>query len=129
MQDSITISLELHVKNLISLSGRSMIISDWWHTRHWVQSFFYAMGEFLDPREEKGVFAVILILTVAALLCVYQLLQDYWTDFNEKEALAATLMISFVPLFLGTCSYFNVDYLIFIFFIFSFMKSIKKDIS
>lgn len=89
-------------------------------------SFFYAMGEFLDPREGKGVFAVILILTVAALLCVYQLLQDYWTDFNEKEALAATLMISFVPLFLGTCSYFNVDYLIFIFFIFFVYEEYKK---
>lgn len=89
-------------------------------------TFFSAIGEFLFPGKTYGVLLVDLVLTVAALWCVYKLLQTYWTNFSKCEAMAITLLLSTIPVFLGTFSYINVDYTLIIFFLFLVYAEYRK---
>ena len=89
-------------------------------------TFFSAIGEFLFPGKVYGVLLVNLVLTVAALWCIYKLLQTYWTSFSKCEAMAITLLVSTVPVFLGTFSYINVDYTLIIFFLFLVYAEYRK---
>lgn len=81
-------------------------------------SFFAMLGEFVSPGNAVGVQIVSLILTVLALLCLWELLQGFFADMNEWEAAVITVICSTTPLFLGTFSNFYPDYYLFIFMMF-----------
>lgn len=105
--------------------------SAWWLFRLANHSTFgfsllMGIGEFLNPRGVQGVLYVNLILTIAALYCIYELLRKYCAKFNDKQAAIGTLLVSVSPLFLGTCGYVNVDYILALAFIFMIYCEYKK---
>ena len=73
-------------------------------------SLIMGIGEFLNPRGVKGVLYVNLFLTIVAFYCIYEMLRKYWAKYNDRQAAVGVLLISVSPLILGTCGYFNVDY-------------------
>ena len=73
--------------------------------------------EFLSLGNPKGVYTWNLVLTLYALYCVYSLARDCWLQGTKKSAALLTLAVSVTPLFLGTFSYVNVDYMLVVFFI------------
>ncbi len=81
-------------------------------------SFFYAIAEFLFPRKQIGILSLNLIFTELAIMCIYLLLKEYWLDVEDKVVALITFVVSCTPIFLGTFAYFNVDYFLFIVFIF-----------
>lgn len=81
-------------------------------------TFFMLIGEFLFPAKVTGVLLVVLVMTAAALVCIYRMMRGYWCRMPDFPALIFTLLVSVIPLFLGTSSYINVDYTLIIFFIF-----------
>lgn len=81
-------------------------------------AFFMCMGEFLTPGRLIGVYMVHLVLTGAALYCIYMLFQGYWMRVSRPRAAVYTFIVSAVPLFWGTFSYINPDYCIILFFVF-----------
>lgn len=89
-------------------------------------SLLMGIGEFLNPRGVQGVLYINLILTIAALYCIYGLLRKYCANFNDKQASIGTLLVSVSPLFLGTCGYVNVDYVLALAFIFMIYCEYKK---
>ena len=91
-----------------------------------VFTFFCAIGEFLIPAKVIGVLIVQLILTVAALICIYHMLRDYWCNMPSMPSMLATLLLSIIPVFWGTFSIINVDYFLILFFIFMVYSDYKK---
>lgn len=89
-------------------------------------ALFCAMGEFLVPSRVIGVLIVQLILTTAALICVYCMLIDYWCRMPKMTAMLAVLLLSIIPIFWGTFSIINVDYFLIIFFIFMVYSEYKR---
>lgn len=81
-------------------------------------SFMMGIAEFLSPGNPKGVYTWNLILTLYALFCVYSLARDCWMQGTRKSAALFTLAVSVTPLFLGTFSYVNVDYMLVVFFLY-----------
>lgn len=81
-------------------------------------TFFMLIGEFLFPAKVTGVLLVTLVMTAAALVFIYRMLRGYWCRMPDFPALIFTLIISVIPLFMGTSSYVNVDYTLVLFFIF-----------
>lgn len=81
-------------------------------------TFFMLIGEFLLPARVIGVLLVMLVMTAAALVCIYRMLRGYWCRMPDFPALIFTLIVSVIPLFFGTSSYVNVDYTLVLFFIF-----------
>ena len=90
-------------------------------------SFFWSIGEFLVPRGVLGVTAVNMVMTIAALLCIYRLLSNYWTDMTCRQAFFSTCILTVAPLYCGTFSYVNVDYAMFLFFIFMVYTEYRKE--
>jgi len=90
-------------------------------------SFFWSVGEFLNPRGVLGVTAVNMVMTTAALLCIYRLLINYWTNMTCRQAFFATCVLTAAPLYYGTFSYVNVDYAMFLFFIFMVYTEYKNE--
>lgn len=89
-------------------------------------AFLYAIGEFLNPRGVQGVLYVNLLLTIVALYMIYVLLQNYWANFNKRQAVIGTLLVAVAPLFWGTCGYLNTDYTLALIFIFLIYAQYKK---
>jgi len=89
-------------------------------------SLIMAIGEFLNPRGITGVLALNLILTLLAIYCMYILLKEHWLKCGPWTAAGFTLMISFTPIFLGTFSYLNTDYLLALYFIFLLFTDYKE---
>ena len=83
-----------------------------------IYTFFMLIGEFLFPGKATGVLLVSLLMTTAAMICIYRMLRGYWCRMKRIWALLFTTIISVIPLFYGTFSYVNVDYTLILFFIF-----------
>lgn len=81
-------------------------------------SFFYAIAEFLSPRNQVGVLCLNLVMTELAIVCVYILVREYWLNVSDKIVALTTFVVSCTPIFLGTFAYFNVDYFLLLAFIF-----------
>ncbi len=81
-------------------------------------AFFMAIGEFLMPGQVTGVLFITLIMTVAALICIYRLLRFFWCSMSEKQAAAVTVIASVIPIFWGLFTNINIDYFLLIFFIY-----------
>ncbi len=81
-------------------------------------SFMMGIVEFLSLGNPKGVYTWNLVLTLYALYCVYSLARDCWLQGTKKSAALLTLAVSVTPLFLGTFSYVNVDYMLVVFFLY-----------
>lgn len=89
-------------------------------------TFFCAIGEFLIPAKATGVLIVQLVLTVAALICIYRMLRGCWCDMPPVPAMLVVLLLSILPIFWGTFSIVNVDYFLILFFIFMLYSDYKK---
>ena len=81
-------------------------------------AFFMAIGEFLMPGQVTGVLFITLIMTVAALVCIYRLLRYFWCRMPEIHAAAVTVIVSVVPIFWGLFTNINIDYFLLIFFVY-----------
>ena len=81
-------------------------------------TMFMSIGEFLLPGNMTGVFTVTLILTDAAIACIYIMLRNYWLNLDKRNAMLATLLISVCPLFLGLFCNVTLDSLLIVFAIF-----------
>lgn len=80
--------------------------------------FFTSIGEFLAPASVFGVLIITLIMSAAALACIYKMLRDYWCKLTMRQASIVTLIISIVPVFWGMFPNINLDYFLLIFFIY-----------
>lgn len=89
-------------------------------------TFFCAIGEFLVPARVTGVLIVQLILTIAALICIYHLLRGYWCHMSRGAAMIIVLLLSIIPIFWGTFSIANIDYFLILFFIFMIYSEYKQ---
>ena len=87
---------------------------------------FSMIGELLFPGKAVGVQLIALFLTVIAMLCLWDLLQDFFAGMDDIQAGIIIVLCSFVPLFLGTFSDYYPDYYIFIFLIFLIHAYDKK---
>lgn len=85
-----------------------------------------AIGEFWNPAGMTGALIVNLILTLVAIYVIYLLIKDCWLKCSDFMAAGLALAISFTPLFLGTSSYLNTDYLLAIWFIILLYTDYKK---
>ena len=81
-------------------------------------TFFMLIGEFLFPAKVTGVLIVTMLMTAAALACIYKMLRGYWCHLSGLMAMIFTLVIAVIPLFWGTSSYVNVDYTLILFFVY-----------
>lgn len=91
-----------------------------------VYTLFVSIGEFLLPDNMTGVLLVLLVLTDAALICIYKMLKEYWLNLSQKEAFIGTMLVSVCPLFLGLFSNVSLDSLLVIFAVFLFYAEYKK---
>ncbi len=89
-------------------------------------SFIMSIGEFLFPEKVIGYFFENLVLTIIALYELYVLFTGYWIEIPKKRASFYILLISCVPLFWGSFSYFNPDYNVIIFFVFMIYAESRK---
>ena len=90
-------------------------------------SLVMAIGEFLNPRGVAGVQIVNLILTLAAVCCLYGLFKNYWLKVSDGKAAYFAFIVSVTPLFLGTFSYINVDYVMAVFFIYLMYSEYREN--
>lgn len=90
-------------------------------------SLVMAIGEFLNPRGVVGVQVVELILTLAAICCLYGLLKNYWMKLSDGKAAYFAFIVSVTPLFLGTFAYINVDYVMAVFFIYLMYSEYREN--
>lgn len=91
-----------------------------------VYTLFTSIGEFLFPDSMLGVLIVTLILTEAALICIYKMFRGYWLNLSQKDAAIGTMLVSVCPLFLGLFSNISLDYLLFVFTVFLFYAEYKE---
>ena len=89
-------------------------------------TLFTSIGEFLLPDNMTGVLIVILVLTDAALICVYKMLREYWLNLSQKEAIIGVMLVSVCPLFLGLFSNVSLDSLLVVFAVFLFYAEYKE---
>lgn len=69
----------------------------------------YAIGDYLAPRRIWGMELMHLALTLAAIGCIYRILENFLPQSSERHLGLYTLLISVGPLFLGTFQSFNPD--------------------
>ena len=81
-------------------------------------SFMMSFPEFLFPGNEIAMNSWNLILTTAFVYCLYWLFRKYWIKSTKWIAALGAVVVSSVPLFLGTFAYLNVDYCIVLVFIY-----------
>lgn len=89
-------------------------------------SLIMGIGEFLNPREGYGVQIELLVLTIAALYCLYKMFQDVWLKCTKMMAVFLTAVVSVMPLFYGTYAYVNTDYFLTLFFVFMIYAEYKQ---
>lgn len=82
-------------------------------------SFIYLIGELAFPDKIIGVSIISLIMTVAAVWCVYKIFLKVFAKTNEKQAALCAFILSAAPLFYSTSAYFNPDYAMSLFIIFA----------
>ncbi|MBA4686413.1 MAG: hypothetical protein H2184_04605 [Candidatus Galacturonibacter soehngenii] len=85
-----------------------------------------AIGEFQNPRGIVGVMVINLSITLIAIYCIYRMFRGYWCNMSKIGASLSAFVCSVLPLFLGTFSYFNPDYVLAIFVIFLMYSEYKK---
>ena len=78
----------------------------------------YAIGDYLAPRRIWGMELMNLALTLAAIGCIYRILEKILPEASKSRLGLYTLLISVGPLFLGTFQNFNPDTGIALFVIF-----------
>ncbi|SCY08273.1 hypothetical protein SAMN02910292_00817 [Lachnospiraceae bacterium XBB2008] len=89
--------------------------------------FFAVLGEFLTPGSPVGVNMVWAVMTAAAMVCIYRIIRSLLPEAPRPAALVMSLVIQFVPLFWGTYSYANPDYMYLIFFIYMWYTHRNKE--
>ncbi|MBQ9334769.1 MAG: hypothetical protein IJS12_10595 [Lachnospiraceae bacterium] len=88
--------------------------------------FFMLLGEFLWPGSSIGVNIVTALMTACACVCLYGIIMELIPEADKKKAFGVVLLVQFVPIFWGTCSYINPDYMYPIFFIYMWYSHLKK---
>ncbi len=69
----------------------------------------YAIGDYLAPRRIWGMELMNLALTLAAIGCIYRILEKILPEASGRRLGLYTLLVSVGPLFLGTFQNFNPD--------------------
>ncbi|MCR5511403.1 MAG: hypothetical protein K6F54_10700 [Lachnospiraceae bacterium] len=90
-------------------------------------TFFSLLGEFLTPGSTVGVNLVCAIMTAAAVACLYKIERRLLPDLNPSIAFISLAVIQFTPLFWGTYSYVQLDYMYLIFFVFMWYTHLNKE--
>lgn len=91
-------------------------------------TIFMSIGEFLLPGNMTGVFVVTLILTDAAIACIYIMFRKYWLNLEKRNAMLVTLLISVCPLLLGLFCNVTLDSLLIVFTIFLLYAEYRENI-
>ncbi len=86
----------------------------------------YAIGEFFAPRKIWGMELVNLALTLAAIFCIYRILEKLLLKCDSRRLALYTFLISCGPLFLGTFQNFNPDFGIALFGVFVIYSCLYK---
>lgn len=86
-----------------------------------------APGEFLNFRGVVGVQICTMILTLAAIFCLYELFEKFYCQMSKGKAAVSALFCACIPLFWGSFAYYNPDYFIALFFIFFVYSEYKKE--
>ena len=86
----------------------------------------YAIGDYLAPRRIWGMELMNLALTLAAIGCIYRILEKFLQETPKRRLGVYTLLVSFGPLFLGTFQSFNPDTGIALFAVFVLYSCIYK---
>lgn len=86
----------------------------------------YAIGDYLAPRRIWGMELMNLALTLAAIGCIYRILEKLLPETPGRRLGLYTLLVSFGPLFLGTFQQFNPDTGIALFAVFAIYSCIYK---
>lgn len=86
----------------------------------------YAIGEFFAPRRIWGMELVNLTLTLAAIFCIYRILEKLLLECDNRRLALYTFLISCGPLFLGTFQNFNPDFGIALFGVFVIYSCLYK---
>lgn len=68
-----------------------------------------AIGEFLFPGLYFGVIIMNLILAVISAYCILGIMTEVLTNISYKYIMISSMLISSIPLYMGTFSYFNPD--------------------
>lgn len=89
-------------------------------------TFFMLIGEFLFPGRMIGVLLVVLVMSNAALICIYHMLRRYWCRMPVPAAFLCTVILSLTPLFWGTWTFISVDYTLLLFFVFLMYADFKE---
>lgn len=79
----------------------------------------YLIGEMIFPLRVIGVTLVSLILTIIAIWCIYRIFLKILTGISPEKAAVYTFILSMAPLFYSNTMYFNPDYAMTIFLIFT----------
>ena len=85
-----------------------------------------AIGEFFDPRGTVGMLAVNLALTAAAVVCIYRMFYEKWSDMSKGKAFFGAAACMLLPLFWSGFSFMVADYGMAVFFIFVMYADHKK---
>lgn len=81
--------------------------------------YVYFAGEVLFPKQVIGVSLVSVILTAAAMWCVYKIQLKMLPKLPPARAALYTFAVSMLPLVFSTATYFNPDYALAMFFIYA----------
>ena len=85
-----------------------------------------AIGEFLNLRGVVGVMLVNLVITAVAAVYLYRMLAGFFGNMSKTKADVGAGVALLVPLFWGTFGYFQPDYGVCIFAIFTMYFDYKK---
>lgn len=80
--------------------------------------FFSMLGEFITHGSPVGVGIVYTIMSSVAMVCLYRLFLKQNSESTEISAFMAVMLIQCIPLFWGTVSYVNPDYMYLLLFIY-----------
>lgn len=73
-------------------------------------SLFIGTGEMLFPRQAVGVYLAALIITLAAIFCLYGIMGRCFPGFSSWLKAAGVAVFAFCPYVLGLFSHFSPDY-------------------
>ena len=89
--------------------------------------FFSMLGEFITHGSPVGVGIVYTVMSAAAMVCLYRLFLRDDSEAGKASAVIFMLLIQCVPLFWGTVSYVNPDYMYLLLFIYFWYAHVNEE--
>ncbi len=88
-------------------------------------AFFSMIGEFFSLGNSIGYCVINTIMSAFAVVCVYRICLDN-LGIDKKVAFSICITLQCVPIFWGTFSHVNPDYMLFIFFVYMWYSHINQ---